>query len=77
MNQATEKKDFLVEIAKGVELLDTAGVRHSGMTVEYTLTAMEYHALCTELKSRGVITSKPDNQLSLSMSGVMVTFKSQ
>jgi predicted DNA-binding ArsR family transcriptional regulator len=77
MNDVKIEKDFLKEIAKGVEILEKIGVISTQISVQYDVPEKEYHNICSELIRRKVILEIPKKELRLNFSGVIVTFKSQ
>lgn len=75
--QQKEQKDFLIELAKGIDLLDNCGLK-AKLQVEFILQPAEFDRAINRLSKKIIIYGDiPANDFKINFSGVEVTFKKE
>ena len=75
MSQEQIEKDFLIEIARAMEILDTCGLRKKEAHVELMLPADEFDRVYFAISKKSVTYGdKPEKQFKVMFSGMEVKF---
>lgn len=70
------EKDFLIELAKSVDIMDTCGIHKSDLKIIFELTVTEFHRVHNHISNKiGTSGDKPSKEFKLNFSGVEVLFK--
>lgn len=76
MNQEVQKKDFLIELAKSIDILDNCGLDKKEIKIEMSLCPEDFDRLISRLSKITIIYGDiPTQNFKINFSGVQVTFK--